>query len=157
MLTPMVSVFCLFVLLYHITAASSTNPSYIAVDDIKLDCGSDRKLEGFGWARLDWRQQLKFFPREEDNLKSNISEPPKEGIVQTSPLHHCTYILFSIHLRVFGHPLAPNLFGCSFTRPLTQVLSRSTDFFTVKAGSFTLLRNFSASILVDSLQGRLCL
>jgi hypothetical protein len=62
MLTPMVSIFCLFVLLYHITTASSTNPHCIAAFDIKLDCGSDRNskdLVGRNWTG----DNLKFFPR----------------------------------------------------------------------------------------------
>jgi hypothetical protein len=150
MLTPMVSVFCLFVLLYHITAASSTNPRYIAVDNIKLDCGNDRNskgLDGREWAA----DNFKFFPREEDNLKSNISETPEGGTVMKAPYttarvsySQFTYVFPVTHgpkfVRLFFHP-------ASYSR-----FERSTDFFTVKAGSFTLLRNFSASInLVDSL------
>ncbi|GMY39332.1 receptor-like protein kinase FERONIA [Fagus crenata] len=147
--TPMVSIFCLFVLLYHITAASSTNPRYNAVDNIKLDCGNDRNSSGDGrkWAA----DNFKFFPREEDNLKSNISEPPEGGIVMKAPYttarvsySQFTYVFPVTHgpkfVRLFFHP-------ASYSR-----FERSTDFFTVKAGSFTLLRNFSASInLVDSL------
>ena len=85
MLTPIVSVLCLFVLLYPITAASSTNFSYIPVDDIKLSCGSNgnsKGLDGCVWTGDD---NSSFFPREEDNLKSNISEPPKEVLVQGAP------------------------------------------------------------------------
>ncbi|GMY12941.1 receptor-like protein kinase FERONIA [Fagus crenata] len=81
------------------------------------DCDRNSKdLVGRNWIG----DNLKFFPREEDNLKSKICEPPKGGIVRTAPY-------------------------------TTARFERSTDFFTVKAGSFTLLRNFSASILVDSL------
>ena len=40
-LTPIVFVFCLFFLLYHIKiVASSTPPRYVPVEDITLNCGS---------------------------------------------------------------------------------------------------------------------
>uniref|UniRef100_A0A2N9IQI0 Protein kinase domain-containing protein n=1 Tax=Fagus sylvatica TaxID=28930 RepID=A0A2N9IQI0_FAGSY len=147
MLTPMVSVFCLFVLLYHITAAFSTNPPYIAVDDIKLDCGgSDGNLK-----ESDEREWIgdspKYFPREEDNLKSNISEPPKGGTELKAP-YTTARISYYQFTYVFPVTLGPKFVRLFFYPASYSHFENSTDFFTVKAGSFTLLRNFSASILV---------
>ena len=39
-LTPILSLFCLVFLFYHITLAFFTAPRYVPVDDITLDCGS---------------------------------------------------------------------------------------------------------------------
>ena len=150
MLTPMV--FCLFFLLYHITAFSSTNPRYIAVDNIKLDCGNDRNLNGSDgreWAA----DNFKFFPREEDNLKSNISEPPEGGTVMKAP-YTTARISYSQFTYVFHVTLGPKFVRLFFYPASYEGFGRSTDFFTVKAGSFTLLKNFSASSLVDSLKQR---
>uniref|UniRef100_A0A2N9EE01 Protein kinase domain-containing protein n=1 Tax=Fagus sylvatica TaxID=28930 RepID=A0A2N9EE01_FAGSY len=152
MLTPIVSVLCLFVLLYPITAASSTNFSYIPVDDIKLSCGSNgnsKGLDGRVWTGDD---NSSFFPREEDNLKSNISEPPKEVLVQGAP-YTTTRISYSRFTYVFSVTPGPKFVRLFFYPASYSGFEQSTDFFTVTAGSFTLLKNFSASILLDSLQG----
>ena len=150
MLTPMVSVFCLFFLLYHITAAFSTNPPYIAVDDIKLDCGSDGNLKGSD--EREWRgDNSKFFPREEDNLKSNISEPPKGGTVMKAP-YTTARISYSQFTYVFPVTLGQKFVRLFFYPASYEGFERSTDFFTVKTGSFTLLKTFSASKLVHSLE-----
>ena len=151
MLTPMVSVFCLFFLLYHITAAFSTNPPYIAVDDIKLDCGSDGNSEGFdGW---DWSGDInsKFFLPEEHNLKSKSSKPPKGGTDIKAP-YTTARISYYQFTYVFPVTLGPKFVRLFFHPASYSRFERSTDFFTVKVGAFTLLRNFSASInLADSL------
>uniref|UniRef100_A0A2N9F9B6 Protein kinase domain-containing protein n=1 Tax=Fagus sylvatica TaxID=28930 RepID=A0A2N9F9B6_FAGSY len=148
MLTPMVSVFCLFILLYHITTVSSTNPRYIAVDNIKLNCGNDRNLigsDGRKWAA----DNFKFFPQEEDNLKSSISEPTEGGTVMKAP-YTTARVSYSQFTYVFPVTLGPKFVRLFFHPASYSHFERSTDFFTVKAGAFTLLRNFNASInLVD--------
>ncbi|KAF3950642.1 hypothetical protein CMV_023632 [Castanea mollissima] len=85
MLTPTVSFFCIFFLLYHITVDSSTPYSYIAVDNIPLDCGSSSYSKGMDGR--DWIGDIgsKFFPSEEHNRKSNTPNVPKEGVVNSAP------------------------------------------------------------------------
>ncbi|GMY19238.1 receptor-like protein kinase FERONIA [Fagus crenata] len=152
MLTPIVSVLCLFVLLYPITAASSTNFSYIPVDDIKLSCGSNGNSKGLDGRVWTGDNNSSFFPREEDNLKSDISEPPKEVLVQGAP-YTTTRISYSRFTYVFSVTPGPKFVRLFFYPASYSGFEQSTDFFTVTAGSFTLLKNFSASILLDSLQG----
>ena len=55
MLTPIVSIFCLFFLLYQITlVASSTPPRYVPIDDITLDCGSNTSGRSKDIYGRDW-------------------------------------------------------------------------------------------------------
>ncbi|GMY12868.1 receptor-like protein kinase FERONIA [Fagus crenata] len=146
MLTPMVSVFCLFVLLYHITPAFSMNSTYTPVDDIKLDCGSDGNSKG-------WSGDInsKFFLPEEHNLKSKSSKPPKGGTVIKAP-YTTARISYYQFTYVFPVTLGPKFVRLFFSpASYDSGFERSTDFFTVKAGSFTLLKNFSASRLANSL------
>nr|POF16646.1 hypothetical protein CFP56_69297 [Quercus suber] len=79
-LTPILSIFCLVFLFYHITLASFTAPRYVPVNDITLDCGVatsniSKDMDGRDWSG-DF--QSKFFPKDEHNLKSNTSHAPKE-------------------------------------------------------------------------------
>ena len=89
MLKPIVSISCLFFLLYQITlVASSTPPRYVPDDAIiTLDCGSTTSAISKGRDGRDWSGdfQSKFFPKDEHNLKSNTSHAPKEGTITKAP------------------------------------------------------------------------
>ena len=156
-LTPIVSIFCIFFLLYQITlVASSTPPRYVVPDDaiITLDCGSataDKSKDMYG---RDWTGdfQSKFFPKEElNNLKSNTSKAPVEGTVTKAP-YSTARISSSQFTYVFPVTVGPKFVRLHFNPVIYPGFERSKAFFTVKAGSFTLLRNFTASVLADSLQ-----
>ena len=102
----------------------------------------------------DWTGdfQSKFFPQEElNNLKSNTSKAPVEGTVTKAP-YSTARISFSQFTYVFPVTVGPKFFRLHFNPVIYPGFERSKAFFTVKAGSFTLLRNFTASVLADSLQ-----
>ena len=151
MLTPIVSMFCLLFLLYQITLiASSTPPRYVPVDDITMDCGTATSGKTKGMDGHDWTGDFKsqFFLKEELNLQSHISRSPKEGIIPFTTAR----ISYSQFTYVFPVTLGPKFVRLNFHPTTYSGVEVSKDFFTVKAGSFTLLRNFSASDLADSLQ-----
>ena len=156
MLKPIVSISCLFFLLYQITlVASSTPPRYVPDDAIiTLDCGSATSAISKGRDGRDWSGdfQSKFFPKEElNNLKSNTSQAPKEGTDIKAP-YTTARISYSQFTYVFPVTPGPKFVRLHFHPTSYSGFKVSKDFFTVKAGSFTLLRNFSASVLADSLQ-----
>ena len=146
MLRPMVSVFCLFVLLYPITAASSTNPPYIAVDDIKLDCGSDGNSKGLDGCEWTGDINSKFFALEEDNHKSNTSKMP-EGRIIKAP-YSTARISYSQFTYVFPVTPVPKFIRLYFYHASYSGFEMSMGFFIVKVGSLTLLKSFQDSILI---------
>ena len=89
MLTLIVSIFCLFFLLYQITlVASSTPPRYVLIDDITLDCGSATSGKSMDLNGRDWTGDFlsKYFPKKElNNLNSQICKAPVERIVTGAP------------------------------------------------------------------------
>ena len=151
MLTPIDSMLCLLFLLYQITL-SSTPPYYVPVDDITLDCGSATSTTSMDRYGRTWTGDFesKFFPKEH-NLKSNTSQSPKEGIINNAPFTTAR-ISYSQFTYVFPVTLGPKFIRLQFHPTTYTGFEVSKDFFTVKVSSFTLLRNFSASDLADSLQ-----
>uniref|UniRef100_A0A2N9ITP3 Protein kinase domain-containing protein n=1 Tax=Fagus sylvatica TaxID=28930 RepID=A0A2N9ITP3_FAGSY len=124
------------------------NSTYTPVDDIKLDCGSDgiSKEDGREWTG----DNSKYFPQEEENLKSNSTKLPKGGTVIKAP-YTTARISYYQFTYVFPVTLGPKFVRLFFSpASYDSGFERSTDFFTVKAGSFTLLKNFSASRLANS-------
>ena len=139
-LTPF---FFLFFIFHHITVDTST-PPYIAVDNINLDCGS------FGNSKAtderDWIGDIgsKYGPIEENN-KSNSSKAPRQASVESIP-YSTARLSYSQFTYVFPVTPGPKFVRLYFYSVAYSGFTKSKDFFTVKAGSFTLLRNFSASI-----------
>ena len=153
MLTPIVSIFCLFFLLYQITlVASSTPPRYVPDDDITLDCGSATSDKSMDLNGRDWTGdfQSKYFPKELDNLKSNISKATVERIVTKAP-YSTARISYSQFTYVFPVTVGPKFVRLHFNSAIYPGFEGSKAFFTVIAGSFTLLRNFTL-VPDDSLQ-----
>ncbi|XP_030948917.1 receptor-like protein kinase FERONIA [Quercus lobata] len=154
-LTPVVSIFCIFFLLYQITlVASSAPPPYVPDDAIiTLDCGSATADKSKDMYSRDWSGdfQSKFFPKEENNLKSSTSKAPVEGTVTKAP-YTTARISSSQFTYVFPVTVGPKFVRLHFNPVIYPGFERSNAFFTVKAGSITLLRNFTASVLADSSQ-----
>ncbi|KAL0004456.1 hypothetical protein SO802_012017 [Lithocarpus litseifolius] len=147
---PMFFVFCLFFLLYHLKIATST-PRYIAVDHITLNCGSSavnlKDMDERHWVGDMLSSKFALLP----NHNSTISEAQNFSSVNAVP-YQTALLSYSEFTCVF-FPVTP---GPKFVRLYFYSASysgfdKSKDLFTVKAGLFTLLRNFSASILTDSL------
>ncbi|XP_030967889.1 receptor-like protein kinase FERONIA [Quercus lobata] len=154
MLTPIVSIFCIFFLLYQITlVASSTPPRDVPDDAITLDCGSANADKPKDMYRRNWTGDFesKFFPKEENNLKSNTSRAPLGRIV-TRPPYSTARISYSQFTYVFPVTVGPKFVRLHFNSVIYPGFEGSKALFTVIAGSFTLLRNFTAFIPDYSLQ-----
>ncbi|XP_050249378.1 receptor-like protein kinase FERONIA [Quercus robur] len=141
-------IFCLFVILCRILTVTST-PRYIADENITISCGSS----GISRANdeRDWIGDIgsKFAPTEEPNHKSDTSTAEIQGTSNAVP--YMTARLSNWQFTyVFPVTPGPKFVRLYFYSASYSGFERSKDFFTVKAGSFTLLANFSASILANS-------
>ena len=147
-LTPILYICCLFFLSY-LTIATST-PLYNPVENIVVNCGSAGSMKGND--DRDWigDKGSKFAPTEEPNNKSKSSVAQSQVFVGSVPYMtaRLSYWQFTYVFSVTPGPKFIRLYFCS---DVYSGFESSKDFFTVKAGSFTLLRNFSASICTDSL------
>ena len=153
-LTPIISIFCIFFFIYHIiiTVSSSTPPRYIAVEDITLDCGSETSGESEGMDGRYWSGdfQSKFFPKEEHNLESvTIQTPIERTVIAPYTTARVSYSQFTY---VFPLTVGSKFVRLHFYPASYSGFQESEDIFTVKAGSFTLLRNFSASNHGDTMR-----
>ena len=148
-LTPILYICCLFFLLSYLTIATST-PIYNPVENIVVNCGSPGSLKGNG--DRDWigDKGSKFAPTEEPNHKSKTSEAQSQVSVETVP-YMTARLSYWQFTYVFPVTPGPKFVRLYFYSDVYSGFESSKDFFTVKAGSFTLLRNFSASIYTDSL------
>ena len=93
----------------------------------------------------DWTRdfQSKFFPKEElNNLKSKTSQASKEGIFTKAP-YTCARISYSQFTYIFPVFVGSKFIRLHFNPSSYLGFEGSMAFFTVKAGSFTLLRNFT--------------
>ncbi|XP_030970939.1 receptor-like protein kinase FERONIA [Quercus lobata] len=151
MLTPIVFIVCIFFLLYQITlVASSTPPRDVPDDAITLDCdnaNADKSKDMYG---RDWTGdfQSKFFPKEENNLKSYTSKAPLERMVTRAP-YSTARISYSQFTYVFPVTVGPKFVRLHFNSVIYPGFEGSEAFFTVIAGSFTLLRYFTAFVHDD--------
>ncbi|GMY14045.1 receptor-like protein kinase feronia [Fagus crenata] len=150
MLRPISFVFFLFNLLSLITITTST-PPYIADENITVNCGTSVNSKA-GDLR-EWVGDIgsKFAPTEDLNHKSNASRAQIQGSAEYVPYMtaRLSYFQFTYVFQVNPGQKFVRLY---FYPASYSDFDRSKGFFTVKAGSFTLLRNFSASILADSLK-----
>ncbi|KAK4602957.1 hypothetical protein RGQ29_011803 [Quercus rubra] len=148
-LAPIVSIFCLFFLslLYHITLVASSTPRYVPIVAITLDCGSATSATSMDRYGRSWTGDFKskFFPKEL-NLKSNTFQAPKEGIEIKAP-YTTARVSYSQFTYAFPLPAGPKFVRLHFNPVISSGVDGSKAFFTVKSGSFTLLRNFTASII----------
>ncbi|GMY14053.1 receptor-like protein kinase FERONIA isoform X1, partial [Fagus crenata] len=133
----------LFFLLCHITIASSA-PLYMAVDNITLSCGTSGNTKAAD--QREWVGDLgsKFFPTEESNHKSITSPAQSQASVNIVPYKTARLSYFPF-TYVFPVTPGPKFVRLYFYSTSYSGFEKSKDYFTVKAGSFTLLKNFSAS------------
>ncbi|KAL4628814.1 hypothetical protein ACB092_05G265300 [Castanea dentata] len=144
MLTPILYVCCLFFLLSYLTIATST-PLYNPVENIVVNCGSPGSLKGND--DRDWigDKGSKFAPTEEPNHKSKTSEAQSQVSVETTVPYMTARLSYWQFTYVFPVTPGPKFVRLYFYSAVYSGFESSKDFFTVKAGSFTLLRNFSVS------------
>ncbi|XP_050289037.1 receptor-like protein kinase FERONIA isoform X1 [Quercus robur] len=149
MLTPILFLCCLFFLLSYLTIATST-PLYNPVENIVVNCGYPGSLKGDDDRYWIGDKGSKFAPTEEPNYKSNTSVAQSQVSVGIVP-YMTARLSYWQFTYVFPVTPGPKFVRLYFYSAVYSGFESSKDFFTVKAGSFTLLRNFSASIYTHSL------
>jgi hypothetical protein len=149
MLTPIFFVFFSFSLLYHISSVSTSTPPYVAVDDITLNCGtSGNSTDQFN--NRVWMGDIrsKFTPIEEGDHKS-IATTAQRQDSSVDRVPYLTARLTYFQFMYYFHLTPGPKFVRFYFYPVSfSSFEGSQDFFTVKANSFTLLQNFSASIYI---------
>ncbi|XP_059449625.1 receptor-like protein kinase FERONIA [Corylus avellana] len=153
-LSMLTRIFLFCLLSHHIYVVSTSTPRYTDADNIAINCGTRDNSTA-----MDKRQWIgdihsKFTPIEEGDPKSNASTPQiQDSSVNTVPYMtaRLSYSQFMYEFRVTPGPKFVRFY---FYPVSYSGFEGSQDFFTVKANSFTLLSNFSASINIhaDSLK-----
>ncbi|KAG6720840.1 hypothetical protein I3842_03G082900 [Carya illinoinensis] len=148
-LTHILFVFSIAFLQFHQSIATPA-PPYTAVNNITVDCGASGNSEARDGRPWIGDMGSEFTPIEEHDTKSKTSTAQPQGSVDTVP-YMTARLSYSPFTYVF-----PVTSGQKFVRLYFYPVSypgfdTSKDFFSLKAGSFTLLKNFSASLLATSL------
>ncbi|KAI8019270.1 Receptor-like protein kinase FERONIA [Camellia lanceoleosa] len=143
----------IFFFLHHLiltTANSSLTPYYYPVDDIAVNCGSfgnSIALDGREWTGDTGSQST--FSRHR-NGKSVTSQ-----VLQSLSVDPIPYLTVQISHSWFAYTFqvspGQKFIRLHFYPALYPGFERSKAFFTVKAGAYTLLSNFSASLTADEL------
>jgi hypothetical protein len=149
-LTPLYLAF----FLYHLasTVAGGSLSPYTPVDNILLNCGSlgnSTSLDSRTW--IGDQDSNKFSPVEQSQNQASI---PAIAIRQPSSADKVPYADARISLSAFTYTF-PVTAGQKFIRLYFYAASypnydRSNALFSVKAGPFTLLSNFNASLTADA-------
>ncbi|MFQ6620238.1 hypothetical protein Gotur_000384, partial [Gossypium turneri] len=143
------TVIFLITILQSAIFVASEQPAYVPTDNITLNCGAPTDLlanDGRSWAA---DKTSNFGPFESSHNKSQAYEADTQDGSETVP-----YMTARVSRSEFKYtfPVTP---GQKFVRlyfhpaPYKEY-DRSKAFFSVKTGSFTLLKNFSASLVADS-------
>ena len=124
---------------------ASEQPPYVPTDDITLDCGASSGTDGSDGRFWAADKGSKFGPFELSRNISSAYTANKQGSADAVP--YMTARVSSSEFK-YTFPVSP---GQKFVRLHFHPASygkfdRSKAFFSVKSGSFTLLRNFSASL-----------
>ena len=146
------SLYLAFLLHNFTNTVSGVSPApYIPVDNIILNCGSSRNstaIDGRTWIGDD---NSKFFPPSLSQNQASLAANP----VQKSPLaSQIPYTTARLSVSAFTY-IFPVTTGQKFIRLYFYPASysnfdRSRALFSVKAGPFTLLNNFNASLTADA-------
>jgi hypothetical protein len=149
MLTPIFDVFFSFSLLSHISSVSTSTPPYVAVDDITLNCGTfGNSTDKF--SKPEWMGDIrsKFTPIEEANASTTAQR--QDSLVNVPVPYSTAHLSYSQFMYYFHLTPGPKFVRFYFYPVSYSGFEVSQDFFTVKANSFTLLRNFSASMYIHA-------
>ncbi|XP_059449705.1 receptor-like protein kinase FERONIA [Corylus avellana] len=153
-LLPRVTPLYLTFFLYHLTStvAGSSPSAYTAVDNILLNCGSSGNsttLDGRTWIG-DLNSKFSPFEQYSQNKESLTAI----AVQQSPSAVQVPYVTARISLSAFTY-MFPVTAGQKFIRLYFYPASypnfdRSKALFSVKAGRFTLLNNFNASLTADA-------
>ncbi|KAF5748918.1 putative Malectin/receptor-like protein kinase family protein [Tripterygium wilfordii] len=140
---------CFFFLLHHhiITPVSG---DYLPVENIALDCGSFTN-NNFGRLWIgEWNVNISFSEQQHDSSRTSS---PTRPLTQIPSVPYSTARIsrskFTYTFRVIPGPKFVRLYFSPTN--YDPDFNRSTGFFSVQAGRFTLLNNFSAALNADSL------
>ena len=146
LLTPIFFIFCLVFIFCHFTVATST-PRYKAVDHIALNCGTSGNSNSPDGRNWTGEIGSKYGPTEQNN-KSTFSDAQSYSSVATVPYKSARLSHFQF-TYAFPVTAGPKFVRLYFYSASYSGYEKFKDFFTVKAGSFTLL-NFSTSDSIES-------
>uniref|UniRef100_A0A2P2MV55 Kinase n=1 Tax=Rhizophora mucronata TaxID=61149 RepID=A0A2P2MV55_RHIMU len=142
MTTPL----CIFFFFLHsfiIFVAGQTEPSYVPRDNIVLDCGSDsdNTIQGRTW-KAETRSKLLLFEQNNASVAS-----PAVGYPRTVNAVPYRTARLSCSQFSYGFPVTagPKFVRLYFYPASYPNFTSSAALFSVKAGRFTLLRNFSTA------------
>ncbi|XP_042970512.1 receptor-like protein kinase FERONIA [Carya illinoinensis] len=145
--------FSVFVFLNYLTIITSNpfSPHYFAIPNLALNCGSSAiSTDPDG---REWTGDIgsHFFSSQQSKVSSVVSN----FISQEPSFDRIPYTTARIFVSQFTYKFrispGPKFIRLHFRPAKYQSLGRSKDYFSVTAGPFTLLRNFSASLTADLL------
>ena len=152
-LLPSLAPLYLSFLLYHLTPTVAVDkPSpYTLVDNILLNCGASGNSTALDLRTWIGDVNSKFFPVEQSTNQASLIASAVLQSVSADKVPHATA---RISLSAFTYTF-PVTAGRKFVRLYFYPASypnfdRSKALFSVKAGSFTLLNNFNASLTADA-------
>ncbi|TYI20098.1 hypothetical protein ES332_A07G211900v1 [Gossypium tomentosum] len=142
-------VIILITILQSVIFVASEQPAYVPTDNITLNYGATTDLlanDGRSWAA---DKTSKFGPFKSSHNKSQAYEANTQDGSETVP-----YLTVRVSRSEFKYtfPVTPGqkFVLLYFHAESYKEYDRSKAFFPVKAGSFTLLKNFSASLVANS-------
>ncbi|GMJ16115.1 FERONIA [Hibiscus trionum] len=148
------SVIILISILQFAIFVASEKPAYVPTDNITLNCGAPTDLSASDGRFWGGDKSSKFGPFESSHNESEAFEADTQGgSVETVP--YMTARVSSSEFNYTFHVTPGQKFVRLYFHPASyREFDRSKAFFTVKAGSFTLLKNFSAFLVAESLNVR---
>ena len=113
-----------------------------------------RQFDRTRWSDLDWRQESIFFPVEHAQSNASLTITAVQQSSSATPML-IPYTTARLSLSPFSYIFSSVTAGQKFVRlyfyPATYgTFDCSKAWFSVKAGPFTLLRNFNASLTADA-------
>jgi serine/threonine protein kinase len=135
------------------TAASGSPSPYTPVDDIPLNCGSSGNSTTTTSDGRTWIGDVdsKFFPVEYlQNQKSLIARAVQQSSSAVQVPYATARISFSEFTYIFPVTTGQKFIRLHFYPALYPNFDRSKALFSVRAGRFTLLSNFNASLTADA-------
>jgi serine/threonine protein kinase len=152
-LSPWHTLLYLAFLLYHLThtVADGSSPPYTPVDHTTLNCGSSGNSTTSDGRTWIGDVDSKFFSVEHSQNKASLSASalPQSSSAATVPFGNAR-ISLSEFIYIFPVTAGQKFIRLYFYPASYLYFNRSNALFSVKAGPFTLLNNFNASLTADA-------
>ena len=144
----MFSPFYVSLFFYYFTSLVASESIYNPVENIALDCGSSANTTA-----INDRTWLGDLNSKSHNLTSSVTFEADQPPTQDDKVPYSTARLSrSEFTYVFSLTSGQKFIRLHFYPASYSNFDRSKAFFSVKAGPFTLLKNFNAALTVDALQ-----